>query len=378
MLMQELKFRGGLREKISPVPCCCPEPAKDPAPWIIGSIMTPAGPVDQVSTVLSRRDYWEHIRCRTTAYRNDYKVGPGLYAAGNPDRNSDVFVSANYKYSFDMLRSELKGINAWILVLDTKGINVWCAAGKGTFSTSELVKRISAEQLDKVVEHRRIVVPQLGGPGVSAFRVREAAGFRVLYGPVCAKDIPEYIKAGYKATEEMRRVKFPFYDRLILTPMEINPAMKKFPAYAAMVLIVFGLAPSGIFFRDSFAGGLPFLLLGLISVFSGALLTPLFLPYIPFRSFAVKGWIVGLLSVFLSTKFIPLLHQEDPLLIVTTYLFFPLASSYIALQFTGSTTFTGMSGVRKELRVAIPAYLFFSAVSLVLLIVFKLAGWGVI
>ena len=68
----------------------------------------------------------------------NYKVDPGLYALGAPDADSPVLVSANFKMSFDLLREALPGRNAWILVLDTDGINVWCAAGKGTFGTEEL------------------------------------------------------------------------------------------------------------------------------------------------------------------------------------------------------------------------------------------------
>ena len=83
------------------------------------------------------------LRSRTGAFRMKYSVAPGLYSIGGPDKDSDVFVSANYKLSFDMLRRELKGMNAWILVLDTKAINVWCAAGKRTFSADEIVKRIA-------------------------------------------------------------------------------------------------------------------------------------------------------------------------------------------------------------------------------------------
>ena len=67
-----------------------------------------------------------------------YRVDPGLYSLGNPDSSSPVFVSANYRLSFNALRGSLKNSNCWILVLDTKGINVWCAAGKGTFGTEEL------------------------------------------------------------------------------------------------------------------------------------------------------------------------------------------------------------------------------------------------
>ncbi len=86
----------------------------------------------------------------------DYAIDPGLYALGDPDRESPVLVSANYKMSFDDLRSALPGRNLWILVLDTKGINVWCAAGKGTFGTEELVKRIEASHLKEIVSHRSI------------------------------------------------------------------------------------------------------------------------------------------------------------------------------------------------------------------------------
>ncbi len=375
--MQELRFRSRVESQMAGQSCCAASQKNTPA-WVTGSVAAPIGSVPRVSTVLSGTDYWEHFKCRTTSYRNDYTVNPGLYAVGDPDKNSDVLVSANYKYSFDLLRRELKGLDAWILVLDTKGINVWCAAGKGAFGTDELVKRISAAQLEKIVTHRQVIVPQLGAPGVSASKVKKTSGFRVLYGPVRAKDIPAYIKAGYKATREMRRVNFSVSERLILTPMEINPAMKKFPIYAALVLVVFGLSPSGIMFKDAFTGGLPFLFLGLVSVFAGALLTPVLLPCVPFRSFAVKGWIIGLLSVFLLVRFVPSLNPQNTYLLIVTYLFFPQASSYIALQFTGSTTFTGMSGVKRELRIAIPTYIVSCAVSAILLIMFKFTGWGVI
>ena len=65
-------------------------------------------------------------------------------------------VTANYKLSFDALRSQLADLDAWILVLETNGINVWCAAGKGTFGTDELVHRIRECQLEKVVKTRNL------------------------------------------------------------------------------------------------------------------------------------------------------------------------------------------------------------------------------
>jgi len=356
-----------------------PGPEVNQAGWVVGSLMTEVGPVWKVSTCLALSDLWEHFKCRISAFRNSYLVIPGLYAVGTPDKNSDVLVSANYKLSFDALRKTLKGLDVWVLVLDTKGINVWCAAGKGTFGTEELLSRIATTRLDKVVDHRRIIVPQLGAPGISAHKVGKASGFRVNYGPVRAEDIRAYIAEGYHATKEMRTVDFPVIDRLVLTPMEINPAMKKYyPWYALAMLAFFGLQPGGILFREALLGSLPFLLFGLISVLAGAFITPVLLPFIPFRSFAVKGWLAGILSIIVVLKTTALLSLTNTFLLVFSYLFFPLASSYIALQFTGSTTFTGMSGVKKELKISIPLYIGGSLVSLVLLIVYKLGEWRII
>ncbi len=331
--------------------------------------------VQTVSTDWSLEDSLGQIRCRVSSYRNSYTVTPGLYAVGRPDNASDILVSANYKLSFDILRRSLKGMNAWILVLDTKGINVWCAAGKRTFGTDELIRRISEAHLDKVVSHKRIILPQLGAPGIAAHIVSKKTGFRVYYGPVHAKDIPAYIAAGYKATKEMRTVRFTWLDRLVLTPMEMIPALKKFPVYALIVLLIFGLQPSGIFFREAAVNGWPFLLLGLLSVFSGAFLTPVLLPLVPFRAFAVKGWITGFISILFIQG---ILKITDNSLLIFTYLFFPLLSSYIALQFTGSTAFTGMSGVKKELRYALPVYKVAAAISLVLLAISRLGQWGIL
>lgn len=374
-------------DRLSPV--CCPGEAKavdlsrnipglPPPEWSRGTVTTPSGPVFRVATEWSRADQWGRIRSRIGAYRMKYAVDPGLYAVGNPDDASDVFVSANYKLSFDMLRRALADENAWILVLDTQSINVWCAAGKGTFGTDELVRRIGDVQLERVVSHRRVIVPQLGAPGIQAHKVKEKSGFRVSFGPVQARDIRTYVKAGYKATPSMRTVPFSFWDRFVLTPMELNPALKKFPLFALIVLTVFGLQPEGLLFKPAWFGGYPFLLLGLVGLLAGAFVTPLFLPFIPGRSFGIKGWLVGLAGVAL------VLVSGGPGLLKSKTLFaaacilFPMISSFLALNFTGSTTFTGKSGVEKELKFAMPVYMTALVVSAILLVVFKIGEWGVL
>ena len=355
---------------------CCPPAKKGLQAPVTGPVSEGIGTVPKVSTELTGMDYWGMVRCRFGAFRTHYTVPPGLYAVGEPTRGSDVFVSANYKMSFDVLRRELKGLNAWMLVLDTKGVNVWCAAGKGTFGSGELIKRISEAKLDTVVDHRRIIVPQLGAVGVSAGEVKKNTGFTVSFGPVRAADISAYIRAGYKKTREMSTIRFSLVDRLVLTPMEINPVMKKYPWFAVAVLLFFGLEPSGILFRQAWYGSLPFLLLGLVSIVSGAFLTPLLLPFIPFRSFAMKGLVVGTLVMAICVPFAGAPLQDSVLLLAASWLFFPAQSSYIALQFTGAATFTGMSGVKKELKIGLPIYIGIVCVSIVLMILFKIREWG--
>jgi hypothetical protein len=197
---------------------CCTASAP---PFVIGEVAANDRKIPVVSTRLTGGDIAGAWKVRWGIGRGRYAVDPGLYAVGAPTAESPVFVSANYKLSFDRLRESLAGLEGWILVLDTKGINVWCAAGKGTFGTRELEQQILLVDLGRVVSHRTLILPQLGAPGVSAPHVKAAYGFIVKYGPVRARDIPAYLAAGRKKTDEMRRVRFALADRLIVAPVEL-------------------------------------------------------------------------------------------------------------------------------------------------------------
>ena len=113
----------------------------------ISDLVPLASTLPHVSTRLGMADYLGAVRVRLGIRRDAYRINPGLYAVGHPTSASDVFVTANYKLSFDTLRKNLDGMDGWILVLDTKGINVWCAAGKKTFGTAELVRQIGLTSL---------------------------------------------------------------------------------------------------------------------------------------------------------------------------------------------------------------------------------------
>ena len=357
---------------------CCEEKKPAESSCCCGSKDEPR--YKQVSDEWSREDVRGQFLCRVSdKFRSNYEVSPGLYAMGNAGPQSPVFASANYRLSFNVLRRALRGIDCWLLVLDTKGINVWCAAGKGTFGTAELVRQIEGARLEAVVTHRSIIVPQLGAPGVSAHEVKEATGFRVQYGPVRANDIPAYLAAGAVAAPAMRTVDFPLRDRLVLTPMEVVTALRgKFLWVILGCVVVMGMQPSGILYREAVLNSWPIVLAGFFAVLVGTVITPALLPFIPFRSFALKGALVGAIALSPVLFFVERFFHGSALLATAVLLFFVAAASYLALNFTGCTTFTSMSGVKKEMRVAVPAYVAACAAAAVLLLAFKLHEWGVV
>ncbi len=309
------------------------------------------------TSVLGFAEHWDHFLARWGYRRGNHRVAPGLYALGRPTPESPVFVTANYTLSFDALRGALAGMDGYILVLDTGGINVWCAAGKGTFGTDEVVRRVKTTRLHGVVGHRRLILPQLGAPGVAAHEVKRRTGFTVEYGPVRASDLPAYLATG-RATLEMRQVQFTLRDRLTLVPMELVHVL--LPLLAAVLILTVALGPL-------VAGA------AATAILAGSVLFPLLLPWLPTRDFSSKGFILGGLATLpfalaaLTTDTSWLLRGG---LALSLLLALPPVTAYLALNFTGATTFTSKSGVKREMATSIPvmAWTFGSGVLLALIL----------
>jgi hypothetical protein len=325
-------------------------------------VVVESSPIRPTTGTLTAADRWDHVLARWGYKRNDHRIEPGLYALGNPTPDSPVLVTANYTLSFDALRSALTGIDGYILVLNTYGVNVWCAAGKGTFGTDELVNRIEATGLREVVNHRRLILPQLGATGVAAHEVKKRSGFRVEYGPVRAADLLEYLET-HQATPEMRRVRFPLWDRMVLIPVELVGALlPTLIAAVVLFLLVDPLAGAG----------------AVAAVLAGVALFPILLPWLPTRQFSAKGFILGAL-VALPFALGALLGRPDGVLwlriveALAYLLGLPPVTAFLALNFTGATTFTSKSGVRREMFAYIPMMAWTFGVGIVLIIVFRLA-----
>ena len=307
-------------QRSEPAKCCSIEPASGASAHILRT--------DSRLTLANRL---VHIKARLGINRSGHRVAPGLYALGEPGRESPVLVTANYTLSFDALRGSMEGGDAWLLVLDTKGVNVWCAAGKGTFGTNELCARIELTGLASVVDHRTLIVPQLGAVGVAAHAVARRTGFTVEYGPVRAADVKEYLRTG-EAAADMRRVTFGLWDRLVLIPMEAKAAA--LPALGLALAMWALLGPAGA-------------MAALAGVAAGTALFPIALPLLPGTQFAVQGAALGALS---ATPFSAVALTRGDWGEAAAYLLInAAAAAFLALNFTGSTTFTSPSAVKREI-----------------------------
>lgn len=307
-----------------------------------------ASAIPAVSSRLSFRDRLGQLGVRWGVGRNRHRVEPGIYRMGAADADSPVLVTANYKLTFDVLRAALAGVEAWILVLDTHGVNVWCAAGKGSFGTAELVRRVQLTQLSEVVSHRKLIVPQLGATGVAAREVKRLCGFRVVWGPVRARDIKPFLAARMRATDAMRRVTFTLGERLALVGVEVAVTLKWVVLLVIVLMLLTGGGSMLARLAAAMSRGAP-ILMGLVT---GTVLVPALLPWLPGRAFSLKGALLGAVVVGATVLFMSDVYSTPGK--VQAFLFGTAAASFSAMQFTGASTFTSPSGVEWEMRRALP------------------------
>jgi NAD-dependent dihydropyrimidine dehydrogenase PreA subunit len=138
----------------------------------------------------------------------------GLVRIGNPDRRSPVFLTGNFRLTVERVRWALEGIDAYLLVANSRGVNVWCAATGGLLTDHDVVSVLKTSGIESLVDHRRVILPQLAATGIEGGVIHDKTGWRVVWGPVYAKSIPAFLDAGLKATAAMRSVEFPLSQRL--------------------------------------------------------------------------------------------------------------------------------------------------------------------
>jgi|GEM_PF-70854 len=231
-------------------------------------------------TFLSKQDrsvlrtFWDYVGRWFSS-----PVEPGLRKIGLPDKDAPVFVTCNFHLTVRRVERVLSGMDAWLLVAPSNGINVWCASCGGELNTQSIIRALKICRLSDKVSHRRLILPQFSAPGIDIRRLQQETGFNSVFGPAYAKDIPTFIEKGRKKSPDMCLAKYPLAFRLEML-MSMNTLLW---AVIAAVLLIINPAWSFVFSLLFWGAG--------IVLYGGY-------PWIPGSS----GWLKGLgLSVLIIT-----------------------------------------------------------------------------
>jgi len=138
----------------------------------------------------------------------------GLIKIGSPDRNSPVLLTCNFHLTVERVKRQLKGIDCYLLVANSRGINVWCAATGGLLTNHDVISVLKTRGIEELTDHKKVIMPQLAATGIETKVILAKTGWRIIWGPVYAKDIPDFINNNFNSTPEMRYVKFPLMQRI--------------------------------------------------------------------------------------------------------------------------------------------------------------------
>lgn len=185
-----------------------------------------------------------------------HRAPTGLIRIGNPDRHSPVLVTGNFTLTVRRLRDALAGCDVWLLVVNSKGIDVWCAAGGGHLTHHDIISALRTSRVAEHVDHREAILPQLCATGVERPPITEATGFTTLWGPARLEDLPGFLDRGAQPVKSDRFMRFPVWERMEMAAllgvpmlMVVLPVLAAVSGWAAMTAggAAIGLTVLGLF-----------------------------------------------------------------------------------------------------------------------------------
>ncbi len=164
-----------------------------------------------------------------------YPTKPGLVMIGHPGRNSPVLITTNYQLTVRHVVSAISGkVDCYLLVAPAGGLDVWCAAGGNRFTIDSIISILNKSRIGELVDHRRLVLPELCANGIDMFEVKRRTGWTAVFGPVRAEDIPEYLRTKRK-TETMMRVTFDVGERLEMATAMWGSLSLRYTLFPALI-----------------------------------------------------------------------------------------------------------------------------------------------
>lgn len=240
----------------------------------------------------------------------------GLRTIGSPGRDAPVLVTCNFDLTVRRVVKALQGLDCYLLVAPSHGINVWCSASGGLFNAHSVTSVIKTSRIAELVDHRTLILPQLSATGIDIRRVEQETGWRCTFGPVYAAQIPEYLARGLKKSEDMGVVTFPLHDRMemavmwagLLSAVVAIPVAifdwRMLPGSLAMIwgfsLFLFALFDQILRYVPGPVGLVKTLILGLVGV---VLVVVYGLVFGGWSAGSTTGWSLAILSVALVLGF---------------------------------------------------------------------------
>jgi ubiquinone/menaquinone biosynthesis C-methylase UbiE len=290
------------------------------------------------------------LRCLLTGQVDHVPIEPGIYKSGNPNSKSPIIVTANYLFTYIRLMKDIQEIDAWVLCVDSRGINVWCAARGPDFGNKQIIEAVKASGIGKKTDSKTLYLPQLAAGGVAVPKLpknTEDFPFRsVKYGPVWSKHLPQYLKdKPAKKPDFMKLAKFTLYHRMRGFITHSTFLLRKIFFWPSMGLLLF-LLIAGVFIQDFtrliFVGEI-----WLAVLVANLLITTLF-PLTNFtRRFVVKGIIFGILNVVVFGFILWLINQSIPFVLWNSVFLFWLAF-FSTMSFSGYTFSTSITEISNE------------------------------
>ncbi|MBN1803143.1 MAG: methyltransferase domain-containing protein [Candidatus Lokiarchaeota archaeon] len=325
---------------------------------------------------VSHKGFKSHLkilRCLLTGQVDSVPIEPGIYQSGNPNKDSPILVTANYEYSYIKLLKHLKGIDAWILCVDSNGINVWCAARGNDFGNRQLLEAVEATGIQAITEGRTLILPQLAAGGVSIPNLPKNSDkfkFQVKYGPVWSSTLPEYLKFDMKEkNEKMRILKFNLSHRMRAWITHTTFLFRKIflvPILAFFFIFLILAFPFGQIWTHK---SLIFLEIVLWILITNVLISMLF-PLSSFsRKFIYKSLFFGILNLIALGSISYLIHGQNPFILWMIIFQFWLGF-FSTMSFSGYTMTTNP----KEIQAEYPLFTKINKVILISSLIFLTIG----
>lgn len=275
----------------------------------------------------------------------------GLYYTGQKyDNDTPLLVSCNFLLTVVLLFYTLKGMNVRILIIDTKGVNVWCSAGKGQFSAKTIIQELQKYTPDYIEPKPQIIIPKLALSGIQLADLRKK-DIRPIIGPVYMNDLPAYLNTKLFIDRTMDRMRYDIWDRLYI----LVPSLIQFMKYFLWI--------GALFFILRILLGWMFPSLYFTYALSGILIYQIAFPLLPGRHFSSKA--IFLSAVFtgmiIGVAFTGSVRLLDTLFTITliwsTFIFF-------SLYYTGNSGVSNYSDVKQEIIRFLPISFLMAIVAL--------------